>query len=190
LKKSNNVITALRADRFEVLTMSVFSDWGFSDKSWQGQRGEYWVLAQAVLLIGFACLPSYRPATIRLPFPPVLYGVWVVAGVIGVIATLLVLKGLLDLGRNLTPLPHPKDAGELVQTGVYGMVRHPLYGGITLAVIAWAIYLFSVSHLVGTIVLFVFFNAKASREEVWLTEKYPEYENYRQRVKKLIPWIY
>ncbi len=170
--------------------MGILSDWGFSAKSWQGQRGEYWVLAQAVLLIGFALLPTYRPANVAIPAPPMSYGIWAIAGFLGTIAALLLFKGLLDLGRNITPLPYPKGDGELVQTGVYGIVRHPLYAGIILAAIAWALYLFSLSHLMGAIVLFVFFNAKASREENWLTEKYSDYENYRQRVKKLIPWVY
>jgi protein-S-isoprenylcysteine O-methyltransferase Ste14 len=36
------------------------------------------------------------------------------------------LAGARDLGRNLTPLPEPKPGGELVTTGVYARVRHPL----------------------------------------------------------------
>lgn len=169
--------------------MKLFTDWGFSAESWQGQRGEYWVLAQVVLVLGFLALPVYR-GELPLPQPPEIYWIWGLAAVGGLVAAVLLGKGLLDLGRNLTPLPYPKPDGELVQTGVYGSVRHPLYGGLTIAAFSWALYLISLSHLVGAIAFFLFFNAKASREEVWLSQKYPAYQDYQKRAKRLIPWVY
>jgi len=36
----------------------------------------------------------------------------------------------------------------------------------------------------------MFFDVKAKKEETWLIEKFPDYANYRNSVKKLIPWIY
>ncbi len=44
--------------------------------------------------------------------------------------------------------------------------------------------------LIASALLLKFFDLKASREETWLTEKYPDYSQYSQRVKKLIPGIY
>lgn len=170
--------------------MGVLRDWGFSAESWKGPRGEYWVLVQAGLLIGFGLLPVYRPAGIEVPVAPSIYWVWAGAIVLAGIATILLLKGLLDLGHNLTPLPHPKDAGELVQSGAYRVVRHPLYSGLTLAALSWSVYQVSLSHLIGALILLLFFNAKADREERWLVEKYPDYQDYRKQVKKLIPWVY
>ncbi len=52
---------------------------------------------------------------------------------------LLLGKGLLDLGRSLTPLPHPRDDARLVVSGVYGLVRHPIYGGIIVTSFGWAL---------------------------------------------------
>ncbi len=170
--------------------MGLFTAWGFSTASWQGRRGEYWVLLQVVLILGFVILPTYRPDGFVLPEPPLTDVIWVVATLLGAIAALLLGKGLIDLGHNLTPLPHPRDDGQLVQTGIYGVVRHPLYSGLILAAAGWTIFLLSLSHLVGTVFLFLFLNAKANREEIWLIEKYPDYEDYRRRVKKIIPWIY
>lgn len=105
-------------------------------------------------------------------------------------AAILVGKGLVDLGNNLTPLPYPRQDGQLVQSGVYGIVRHPLYSGITLAAKAYAIGQLSLSHFGAMLLLVAFFDFKANQEEIWLSERYPEYLNYRQRVKKLVPWIY
>jgi protein-S-isoprenylcysteine O-methyltransferase Ste14 len=169
--------------------MKLLTDWGFSVNSWQGQRGEYWVFAQAVIIVSFITLPVYPFPALTLA-PSTLYGLWAVAGVLELLALVLIAKGLLDLGRSLTPLPYPRDDAQLVQAGVYSLVRHPLYSGLIVAALSWVLYQRSLSHLAGAIVLFVFFNAKATLEETWLRQKYPEYDAYQQRVKKLIPWLY
>jgi len=172
--------------------MKQLSDWGFSAESWKGSRGEYWVILQAALMLGFLLLPVYCPAGLLPTSMPasVEYGRWTLATLLLLGASILVLKGLLDLGQSLTPLPYPRADGQLVQTGSYGLVRHPLYSGIILAALAYAIGQFSLSHFAGALTLLVFFDLKASREEGWLSEAYPDYGDYRQRVKKLIPWLY
>ena len=109
---------------------------------------------------------------------------------VGAFAVWLLGKGLIDLGQSLTPLPYPRDDGRLIQTGVYGIVRHCLYSGVILLAIAGSIYWLSVPHLLASLILFMFFDAKASQEERWLCDRYPEYPVYRQKVKKLLPFIY
>ncbi|MBD2040927.1 methyltransferase family protein [Microcoleus sp. FACHB-672] len=171
--------------------MKLLRDWGFTRQGWRsGERGEYLVLIQGLLLIALVMLPVYRPAGLNINSPALLYGIWGIAAILGVGAFVLIIKGLLDLGSNLTPLPYPKENGQLVQTGIYSLVRHPLYSGLILAALSWAIWQQSLFHLAGAAVLLVFLNAKASREEAWLSQKYPDYPNYQNRVKKLIPWLY
>jgi protein-S-isoprenylcysteine O-methyltransferase Ste14 len=170
--------------------MGRFSEMGFTKDSWKGQRGEYWVLAQMVLLLVFAGVPRLVPDGV-MPLPlPVVYGVKGVAVAIALLALILLGKGLVDLGQNLTPLPYPRDNGQLVQTGVYGIVRHSLYSGLILGTFALGLWWLSITHLAVVAALFLVLNAKASKEESWLTERYPEYSEYQQRVKKLIPWVY
>lgn len=169
--------------------MKLLTDWGFSTDSWQGQRGEYWVLAQAAIGLGFVALPAYRPPSLNLSTPG-LYGLWAITAALSLVALVFIAKGLVDLGHSLTPLPYPRNDGQLVRSGVYSLVRHPLYSGLIVAAFSWALYQVSLSHLIGTILVFVFFNAKASREERWLMQKYPEYADYQQQVKRLIPWLY
>jgi protein-S-isoprenylcysteine O-methyltransferase Ste14 len=159
---------------------------GFSVNSWKGEKGEYWVLLQAALMLGFVLLPVYRLAGL----PNVGRWSWAIATPLLLTAVVFVLKGLLDLGSNLTPLPYPIEEGQLVQTGVYAIVRHPLYSGIILGALGVAIGLLSLSHLAGAIALFIFFDFKARKEETWLSEKFADYAGYRDRVKKLLPWIY
>jgi protein-S-isoprenylcysteine O-methyltransferase Ste14 len=169
----------------------LLTDWGFTREGWRNNsRGEYLVLLQGALLTGFAILPVYQLPGFKIQSTQLIYLTWILASILGLGALIFIIKGLIDLGKNLTPLPYPREDGELVQTGIYGIVRHPLYSGLILAAFGWTIWQMSLSHLIATAVLLIFFDIKANREETWLTQKYPDYLEYRQRVKKIIPGIY
>lgn len=170
--------------------MKLLSDWGITSDWWRGLRGEYWVIAQGVLLFCFAILPNDRPSFINIDSSVWHYASLGLTAVLGVWAVILLGRSLFDLGQNLTPLPHPRDDGQLVQTGIYSLVRHPLYSGVIFLAFTYASWQMSWLHFLGAIALFIFFDAKARKEEVWLTEKFPLYANYRISVKKLIPWVY
>lgn len=148
-----------------------------------GRRGEGWFALQmllfAVILFAPRLLPAEFPLWLRL------LGL-VILAIGGVFGT----GGALALGHNLTPFPKPIEGGTLVTSGVYRWVRHPIYTGLILGTLGWSIFR---SNLLGVglaIVLFVFFDLKSRREEQWLAEAYPTYEEYRRRAKKLIPWVY
>ena len=114
-----------------------------------------------------------------------------IAGAIVIAAgALIAVAGALSLGRNLTPLPHPIDSATLVEGGAYKLVRHPIYSGLCLAAIGWALWCNSVITLLCAAVLFLFFDIKSRREERWLMERFANYADYRRRVKKLIPFLY
>ena len=170
--------------------MGKLEDWGFTRDSWKGTRGEYWVLAQGVILGGFAFLPAWHPAEWGALPLWASYGRTAIALLFAVLAVVLLGKGLIDLGENLTPLPYPRETGMLIQTGIYGIVRHCLYSGLIFGTAAYSIWQLSIPHLLGTVLLFGVLDVKACKEEAWLMERYPDYEDYRQRVKKFIPWIY
>jgi len=156
---------------------------------WKGERGEYYVVAQvflfALVLFGPDTLPGIGP------WPPALDAPARVVGALLMVAgALLSFSGILRLGDNLTPLPYPKDCAELVQSGPYRIVRHPIYSGLIIAALGLGLWRTSLLSVGYAIVLLVFFDVKSRREEVWLTEKYDGYAEYRSRVKKLLPWIY
>jgi protein-S-isoprenylcysteine O-methyltransferase Ste14 len=106
------------------------------------------------------------------------------------VAVLLGAGGALCLGGNLSPFPKPKAGSTLVQTGVYGVVRHPLYAALICGTLGWSLLRSSLIALIFSVVLGVFLDAKARREEVWLREVHAGYANYAKRVRRLIPWVY
>jgi protein-S-isoprenylcysteine O-methyltransferase Ste14 len=170
--------------------MKLLSDWGITTNWWRGDRGEYWVIAQGVLLLAFVLIPPNTPSFIDFRWSSWVYTSWILTVIFGILAIVFLGRSLSDLGQNLTPLPHPRDNGQLVKTGIYGLVRHPMYGGVVYLALAYASWQMSWVHLVGSFGLFVFFDAKSRKEEVWLTEEFSDYANYATAVKKLIPWIY
>ena len=98
--------------------------------------------------------------------------------------------GLWQLGRHLTALPKPGPGAVLVQNGVYGIVRHPLYGGAIFVLLGSGLATTRLSRVGLALGALVFFDAKAKREESWLLERFPEYGAYRLHVRKLIPLLY
>lgn len=103
---------------------------------------------------------------------------------------LLAARGMLDLGRNLTPVPRPRDDAQLVETGIYALVRHPIYGGIIVAAVGWGALLASPAALLLAGLLAVFFHLKSRREEAWLATHYSGYLTYVSRTRRFIPWLY
>ncbi len=148
-----------------------------------GKRGEGWVALQFVLF-GLILL---APTVERFSFPIWLRGLGVLillAG--GLLGTL----GVLSLGRSLSPFPKPVAGGRLVNSGIYGWVRHPIYSGLILGSLGWSLLTDTVLGLLLVVALFVFFDLKSRREERWLCESYPEYGEYQKKVRKLIPGLY
>jgi len=93
-----------------------------------GERGEAWVAAQGLLIVLAIAAPRWER-----PWPPALRRAGLSAGVpIALTGAALLVAGSQRLGHNLTAMPKPKEGSELVEGGVYGIVRHPIYGGILL----------------------------------------------------------
>ena len=114
----------------------------------------------------------------------------VVGGALFALGFVVSIIAVFHLGSNLTPLPHPKDDASLVLTGLYRLVRHPIYFGVILMAFGWALLVQGWLTLAYAVVLAVFFDIKTRREEIWLARRFPQYAEYRTRVKKLIPFVY
>ncbi len=93
------------------------------------------------------------------------------------------------LGRNWgTPMSR-KDEPELVTSGPYHLVRHPIYSGILVAGVGTAVAL-SWVWMIAVALAGVYFAYSAAVEERYLTEQFPDtYPQYRRSTKMLVPFI-
>jgi protein-S-isoprenylcysteine O-methyltransferase Ste14 len=151
-----------------------------------GRRGGGWVVLQSILFVAIAAcgfVGVYWPGSVE-SYLAVIGFVLIVAGVV------VVVTGALTLGRSFTHLPRPRGSGRLHQSGIYRLVRHPIYGGVLLLALGWSLAEAPLA-LVPTALLAVVFDLKSRREEAWLVERYPEYPAYRERTPhRFIPFVW
>ncbi|HEX4841316.1 MAG TPA: isoprenylcysteine carboxylmethyltransferase family protein [bacterium] len=148
---------------------------------WRGTRGEGWVVLQVVLLAAVAALPPAGGKVVSAP---------TAAASVALIGMIMLVAGVVALGSNLSVLPSPREGARVVRHGVYRWVRHPIYVGVILLTVGWAVYRGDLLHVVMAVVIGVFYAAKASREERYLQERFPDYKGYRRRTWRFVPWVY
>lgn len=96
----------------------------------------------------------------------------------------------ITLGRNWSAEVAFKEDHELVQTGPYAVVRHPIYTGMLLMFLATAIHYGRPSGFVVFGLLFVGAWLKSRQEETLMTDHFPDaYATYRHRVRALVPFV-
>jgi protein-S-isoprenylcysteine O-methyltransferase Ste14 len=94
------------------------------------------------------------------------------------------------LGRNWSGTVTVKENHELIRTGPYGLVRHPIYTGLLFATLGTAVAFGEWRGLLAFGFLAVAFLFKLRREEGFMTESFPDdYPRYRAEVPALIPFV-
>jgi protein-S-isoprenylcysteine O-methyltransferase Ste14 len=112
-----------------------------------------------------------------------------VAATIAVVAFAILVISAVNLGKSLTANPVPLETAKLKTSGLYSVVRHPIYFAVILLAAATVVQSKSWIHLFLGIALFVLFEFKARFEESLLFQRYPEYAAYAARVGRLIPLV-
>jgi protein-S-isoprenylcysteine O-methyltransferase Ste14 len=153
-----------------------------------GPRGEGWVAIQMVLFALIAISGLALPGGWAGSASVVTTGT---GGLLILAGGALAVVGVLGLQESdaLTVVPHPRDDARLATTSIYGLVRHPIYGGLILGALGWALVRASLAAGAGAAVLLVFFELKRRREEAWLEARFPGYVEYRDRTRRFIPWV-
>ena len=111
---------------------------------------------------------------------PISYSVGVLIVIIALIILLVAIK---DLGRNLSPFPRPINNSNLVTTGIYRFTRHPMYYSLIsisfgVFITKLSIYYLFLSISLGLIIIF-----KIYLEEQYLKNKFKNYLLYKNEVK-------
>ncbi|MGB6953481.1 MAG: isoprenylcysteine carboxylmethyltransferase family protein, partial [Candidatus Cybelea sp.] len=79
---------------------------------------------------------------------------------------------------------------ELVTSGPYALVRHPIYSGLLLAMIGSGLAL-SVSWAIGLLIVGPYFIYSARAEEQTMADAFPQqYPAYRTRTKMFVPFVF
>ena len=142
-------------------------------------RGQVWVVGQFVL--GFAVLAA------ALAWHAAFFWPGLVPLTLGAGASL---GALFNLGNSLSVFPLPKNDAVFVGDGLYRWVRHPIYSGLLLAALGWAVLWLSWPAGLVWLLFAVWMDRKASAEEAWLVQKYSNYADYRRRVRKFVPFLW
>ncbi len=175
------------------LRTSLFVVWGVFGLYWliaatgakQGARDQRTRPPGLLLLIAFVLLRVFNTDSLAVH-----------SLILEVVGVILFLSGLglavwarIYLGRNWGMPMTQKDEPELVQSGPYRFVRHPIYSGLLLAILGTALAT-NIYWLIAMIVMGIYFVYSATVEERLLTASFPAaYPGYKAKTKMLIPFV-
>jgi protein-S-isoprenylcysteine O-methyltransferase Ste14 len=113
---------------------------------------------------------------------------WLTAGAIALAGFALNLAGIVAFRRAKTTVNpmRPENASSLVDSGVYRVSRNPMYAGLLVVLVAWAVFLSSAWALLGP-VLFVFYmnRFQIEPEERVLSAMFgARYADYKAQVRR------
>jgi len=139
------------------------------------------------LLIGAPSLPWDAVLGMRLwPASGILYGVGFALLVAGLAFSVW---ARVHLGSNWSGVVTVKEGHELIRTGPYGCVRHPIYTGILTAVIGTVICSGTLGAALGVVIIAAALTRKLRVEEALMRETFPgQYQKYCAAVPALIPF--
>jgi protein-S-isoprenylcysteine O-methyltransferase Ste14 len=162
----------------------------------------YWLISAVSAKKGSGAVRSRVPRLIIVVILVVLLRVLKLGSVsvnsvaLEVVGSILFLAGLglavwarVYLGRNWGMPMTQKDEPELVTSGPYRYVRHPIYSGILLAMLGSALAA-SLYWLLALAILGAYFIYSATVEEKLMASSFPAtYQSYKTRTKMLIPFV-
>jgi len=94
------------------------------------------------------------------------------------------------LGSNWSQAVALKEGHELITSGPYALVRHPIYAGLALGILGSAVARGEWRGLVAAALVFAALWSKLRLEEKWMRERFgASYEAYSRKVAALVPYI-
>ena len=138
------------------------------------------------VLIGWREMP-WGALNLRL-WPQSLLAYWI--GLALLIAGLtFAVWARVHLGRNWSGSVTVKEGHELIRSGPYTYVRHPIYTGLITAVLGTAISSGTVRAALGLVIITLSLVRKLHTEEAFMRDTFPgEYQRYCAQVPALIPF--
>lgn len=91
---------------------------------------------------------------------------------------------------NFNIRPEPKASAQLITSGPYRLIRHPMYAALLLAAAAFVVAENTWLKVGLWIALGLILLTKATFEEQLMSEKFPAYSAYRALTKRFVPYIF
>ena len=102
--------------------------------------------------------------------------------------------GLITLNHNrpgnFSIHPVPRTAAKLITSGPYQYVRHPMYTSVFLVLLGLALAAANSWGWIGMVSGTLAVVGKSYLEETYLVDKYPDYKGYKQKTKRIIPFVW
>lgn len=156
---------------------------------WTTRLTMYWVpLVLAFALVGPGTW--YAGSWLKEGMVPHTTAVYATALVFAILGVALACWSRYVLGRNWSSVVQIKQGHELIESGPYRYVRHPIYTGILLAYLGNVLNEGDVRGAIGFAILFASFWRKLRKEEAMLGATFgASYAAYRTRTKALLPGV-
>jgi protein-S-isoprenylcysteine O-methyltransferase Ste14 len=147
-----------------------------------------------IIPIALGCYLVFRGYRFGPPFNihfiPQTHAVLVAAAILCLCGLGFCLWARAVLGRNWSGTVTLKEDHELIIRGPYRLVRHPIYTGLLAMLLGTALEYGHIAGMIGLILAFASFWIKSNYEEEVMRKQFPEqYAAYRERVKRIIPFV-
>ena len=113
---------------------------------------------------------------------------WLVATLLGILVGVHTL--LHNRPGNFAVYPEPLAHAQLITSGPYRWVRHPMYLAVLLFMLGIAMYNGALLNQLAMLGLLLAILGKMNREEAYLREHFDGYAEYSLRNKRLLPFLY
>ena len=157
-----------------------------SVKEEQGEQQTVLKLSGLMFICGFVLAGlDYRFSLLEIPF-------WVsIVGAVLFLLSYVVYAEVLRENTYLSRTIEVQDGQKVISTGLYGIVRHPMYSATLLLFISMPIVLGSVIALVPFLFYPLIIAKRIKNEELVLSEGLEGYKEYTEKVKyRLIPFVW
>lgn len=157
------------------------------------QRKGWWRVSLALILLGWFAV---RVGFLRAPWMSGYawnrtLGIELLGDALALAGLLVMLWARVVLGRNWSADVVLKEGHELVTSGPYRFVRHPIYSGLLLLALGWAVWRGQYAGFWGLLVVLILLWVKARFEEQLMIEHFGDaYLGYKSRVKALVPFVF
>jgi protein-S-isoprenylcysteine O-methyltransferase Ste14 len=150
------------------------------------------VLRLFILLIAIVLL-----STTRIPLPWLYLQLWPdgfwsfwLGAAVTIAGLLFAVWARVHLGRNWSSSVTIKQGHELITTGPYAVVRHPIYTGILIGLLGSTIARSQVRGLIAFGLFFLVFWMKLRMEEQWMRSQFGDtYASYAHQTAALVPYL-